>query len=328
MKQNILSIGFVLVILAIIIISQSLFIVDERQQAIVLQLGNPVGDTREPGLHLKIPVIQEVRYFDARVLSVDPPPDQVVIASSTIENNEESEPKVEQPNEDGLETAPAPTAPKKTLQSISGEPIIVDSFARYKIVDALQFMKTLQTEGQARSRLTTILNSETRSVLGKTSLKQLLSDERARVMENIRRRVNRSIQAGKLGIELVDVRIVRADLTKELRASTVNRMKSELKERATKTRAEGDELAKEIRATAEKERTVILANAERDSQILRGEGDNEAYQIYSKAFNKDKEFYGFIRSMEAYKKTLADSDTRLILSPDSEFFKYFERGGR
>ena len=326
MKHNILSIGFVLAILAVIVVSQSLFIVDERQQAIVLQLGNPVGDTREPGLHLKIPVIQEVRYFDARVLSVDPPPDQVVIASSTIENNEENEPKVEQPTDETLEKAPAPTS--KAFQNISGEPIIVDSFARYKIVDALQFMKTLQTEGQARSRLTTILNSETRSVLGKTSLKQLLSDERARVMENIRRRVNRSIQAGKLGIELVDVRIVRADLTKELRASTVNRMKSELKERATKTRAEGDELAKEIRATAEKERTVILANAERDSQILRGEGDNEAYQIYSKAFNKDKEFYGFIRSMEAYKKTLADSDTRLILSPDSEFFKYFERGGR
>jgi membrane protease subunit HflC len=145
-------------------------------------------------------------------------------------------------------------------------------------------------------------------------------------MQDIRRRVNRKIQQDELGIEIIDVRIVRADLTNELRTSTVRRMQSELQERATETRAKGEELAKEIRAIAEKERTVILANAERDAQILRGEGDKTAIKIYADAFNKDKEFYGFMRSMEAYKNTLADPETRLILSPDNDFFKYFESG--
>jgi len=125
-------------------------------------------------------------------------------------------------------------------------------------------------------------------------------------------------------IEIVDVRIVRADLTSELRTSTVRRMISELQERATETRAKGEERAKEIRSTADKERTVILAEAERDAQIIRGEGDNTAIKIYADAFNQDKEFYSFLRSMEAYKNTLADSETQLILSPDSEFFRYFE----
>jgi len=313
--MKILNILLIIIIIAVVAISQSLFMVDQRQQAIVLQLGNPVGETRQAGLHFKIPFIQDVRFFDARILAVDPPPDQVVIASSTIQKIEEGQvlnAKEKQARADSMD--------------ISGEPIIVDSFARYKITDALQFMKTLQTEGQARSRLTTILNAETRSVLGKTSLKELLSDQRTNVVEEIRTRVNRSIQRGKLGIELVDVRIVRADLTRELRTSTVRRMISELQERATETRAKGEERAKEIRATADKERTVILANAERDAQILRGAGDNEAYKIYTGAFNKDKEFYGFIRSMEAYKKTLADSETRLILSPNNEFFEYFKDG--
>jgi len=185
-------------------------------------------------------------------------------------------------------------------------------------------LKKLSNVSKANQRLETILNDATRAVLGKTSLPELLSEERSYIMNDIRSRVNRKITQDQLGIEIVDVRIVRADLTKELRTSTVRRMISELQERATETRAKGEERAKEIRATAEKERTVLLANASRDSEILRGEGDKEAITIYADAFNKDKEFYGFIRSMEAYKNTLADSDTRLILSPDSDFFKYFE----
>lgn len=316
MKQNILSIGFVIIILAVAALTQSVFIVDEKQQALLLQLGNPVGEPRQPGLHFKIPLIQEVRMFDARVLSVDPAPDQVVIASSTIKRPQQSEEQTEEQQEQ-LNVFDA---------DISGEPIIVDSFARYQIVDPLQFLKTLGTVNIANTRLENILNDATRAILGKTSLQELLSDERTDVMEEIRWRVNEKIKEDEFGIKLVDVRIVRADLTRELRTSTVRRMISELQERATETRAKGEELARGIRANAEKERTVILANAERDAQILRGEGDNQSYQIYAKAFNQDKEFYGFLRSMEAYKKTLADSETRLILSPDSDFFKYFENG--
>lgn len=319
MNQNTLNILAIIVILGIVVISQSVFTVDQREQALVLQLGNPVGEPRKPGLHFKIPIIQEVRIFDGRILPVDPAPEQVVIASSSIaEEKAEAELETETDNNDAID--------RPVIQNVSGEPIIVDSFARYKIIDPLQFLKTLGTISIANSRIENILNDATRAVLGKTSLKELLSEERAIVMNDIRRRVNRKIQQDQLGIEIVDVRIVRADLTEELRTSTVRRMISELQERATETRAKGEERAKEIRSTAEKERTVLLANAERDAQIIRGNGDKEAIQIYANAFNKDKEFYGFIRSMEAYRNTLADPDTRLILSPDSNFFQYFDRG--
>jgi len=321
MKTSTLNIFGVILAVVVILGSLSIFIVDETDQALVLQLGNPVGEPRGPGIHFKIPLIQEVRRFDRRVLSVDPEPEQVVIASSTIV---QPEPKKQIIADVEIEGAEDIVMERPKIQNVSGEPIIVDSFARYKIVDPLQFLKTLGTVNIANQRLNNILNDATRAVLGKTSLKELLSEERTGVMSNIRARVNRKIQQDELGIEIVDVRIVRADLTNELRTSTVRRMISELQERATETRAKGEERAKEIRALANRERTVILANADRDSSILRGEGDEESIKIYADAFNKDKEFYGFIRSMDAYKKTLADSETRLILSPDSEFFRYFE----
>ena len=295
--------------IGVIALSQAFYIVDERQQAILLQLGQPVGDESDskslikgPGLHFKLPFVQEVRYFDRRVLSVDPPADQVVVASQSSGTAEE-----EQQDELGI---------------VTGEPIIVDTFARYKIVDPLQFLKTLRTVSNAEGRLRDILTNATRAVLGNTTLELLLSAQREVVMADIRERVNRNIEQGNLGIELVDVRIVRADLTQDLRTSTVRRMISELKERATETRAKGEERALEIRSTAEKERTVILAEAERDAQIIRGEGDEQSIKIYADAFNKDKQFYGFIRSMEAYGNTLSDPGTKLILSPDSDFLKF------
>lgn len=334
MTQNKINIIFIILLVTVIAVSQSLFTVDQREQALVLQLGSPVGEPRKPGLHFKIPLIQEVKRFDGRILSVDPAPEQVVIASSTIareQSRAEENKAAENPEAAKAETSKteeteteAPKTERPKIENVSGEPIIVDSFARYKIVDPLQFLKTLGTVSIANQRLENILNDATRAVLGKTSLRELLSNERSYVMNDIRRRVNRKIEQDRLGIEIVDVRIVRADLTKELRTSTVRRMISELQERATETRAKGEELAKEIRATAEKERTVLLANAGRDAQILRGDGDKEAIKIYADAFNKDKEFYSFIRSMEAYKKTLANSETRLILSPENDFFKHFE----
>ncbi len=291
--------------------SQIFFIVDQREQAIVLQLGQPVGEIKGPGLHLKIPFIQNVQYFDRRILSIDPDSAQVVISSVDIRPaNEEVEPA----DQDG-----------QTITNVTGEPIILDTFARYKIVDPLQFLKTLRSINAANSRLENILNDATRAELGKTSLQQLLSPARTAVMRKISNRVNANVKQDNLGIEIVDVRIVRADLTDDLRTSTVRRMQSELKERATETRAKGEERALEITSTAEKERTVIIAEAERDAQKLRGEGDEQAIKIYAEAFNKDKEFYAFIRSLEAYSNTLADPNTQLILSPDSEFFRYFEK---
>ncbi len=283
------------------------FIVDQRQQAIVLQLGDPVGEPRHAGLHMKLPIIQTVRYFDSRILSVDPDPEQVVISS---DHSTGADGKLDKDGED--------------FSTITGEPIIVDTFARYKITDPLRFLKTLRTISGANNRIEGILKNATKAALGKATLQDLLSEQRSNVMQEIQARVNEAVVKDKLGVEIVDVRIVRADLTPALRTSTVNRMVSELKKRATETRAKGEEDALEIRSTAEKERTVLIAEAERDAQVLRGEGDKKAIKIYANAFNKDAEFYRFMRSMEAYKTTLADSATRLILSPDSDFFRYFD----
>ncbi len=334
--QNKLTVLLFVLGFVLIAISQTIFIVDQTQQAIVLQLGQPVGELRKPGLHFKLPVVQEVRMFDRRILAIDPPPEQMVISSSLIASRAErtaeeaaqdaadkeakdavEEAKAEQAESEGVMVAPP-------IENVSGEPIIVDSFARYRISDPLQFMKTLGSVDNANKRIESIMDEATRTVLGKTTLKQLLSKDRTRVMSEIRTRLNRKIQEDKMGVAIVDVRIVRADLGESLRDSTVRRMISEMTERATETRSKGEQLAIEIRATAEKERTVILAEAERDAQILRGEGDKDAITTYASAFNKDKEFYSFMRSMEAYKNTLADPETRMILSPDSDFFRYFE----
>ncbi len=304
---------FIVLAIALLVGSQSFFIVDETEQAIVLQLGQPKGEPRGPGIHYKTPFVQNVRYFDRRILSIDPRPEQVVISSANIAKKQDTSAEEENTEED-----------RPGIESVSGEPIIVDTFARYRIVDPLQFLKTLTNVRNANIRLEAILNESTRSVLGETTLPQILSKERTEIMAKIRSRVGTKIQQDKLGIDLVDVRIVRADLTPKLLASTVKQMNSELNERATERRSKGKEQALEITSKAEKERTIILAEAERDAQIIRGQGDEQAIKTYAKAFNVDKEFYSFIRSMEAYEKTMANPQTRLILSPDSEFFKHFK----
>lgn len=311
---------FILLAAALIVGSQSFFTVDQTKQALVLQLGQPRGEPRGPGLHFKLPFVQDVRYFDSRVLSIDPQAEPVVISSSHVDTPKTvAQQDKEKENEDTQAVEAGPS-----IESVSGEPIIVDTFARYKITAPLQFMKTLGTVRNANARIESILKGSTQAVLGKTTLGEILSEERTDIMAMIRSRVNKKIQGDELGIELVDVRIVRADLTDELRASTVRQMKSELNERATERRSKGEERALEIRSTAEKEKTILLAEAKRDAEILKGEGDKEAIRTYAKAFNVDKEFYSFIRSMEAYQKTMANPETRLILSPDSEFFKHFK----
>ena len=305
----------IVLILALFALTQSVFTVDQTEQALVLQFGQPRGDIQEPGLHFKLPLIQDVVFFDRRVLSVDPPPAQVVISSAV----------------DLTAAQKAGAAADNATPSVedalaSGEPIIVDTFARYHIVDPLKFLKTLRTVDAAEHRLESILNDATRAVLGKTTLHQLLSQDRNVVMKDILTRMNKKVQDDQFGIDIVDIRIVRADLTPELRQATVQRMISALKERATQTRAEGDQQATQIRADADRESQIILAEAQRDAQITRGEGDQQAIKIYADAYNKDKDFYAFTRSLEAYKTSLASPDTRLILSPDSEFLRYFRNG--
>lgn len=316
--KNFVGILLIIVGLSFLVGSQALFTVDETEQAIVLQLGQPKGDIRQPGLHFKIPFVQDVRRFDRRILSVDPAPEQMVISSSS------GSPLLKSNSDATIDEDDAVEVIEIIEDEVSGEPIVVDVFARYRISDPLMFMKTLRTISAANLRIETIMNDATRAVLGQTTMRDLLSEERSNIMHTIRKSVNEKTTADALGVDVIDVRIVRADLTPALRQSTVQRMISELRERATETRAKGEERALEIRSTADKERTILLANAKRDSQIIRGEGDNTAIKTYANAFNKDKEFYNFIRSLEAYENTMANPETRLILTPDSEFFRYFK----
>jgi membrane protease subunit HflC len=294
-------VGFILILASV-----SLFTVDERQTAIVLQFGQPKQVYTEAGLKVKLPwPIQNVRYFDDRILEVDPAPQRVNISSDS--NN---------PLIEGEDIDP------ELLREVSGEPIIVDTFARFRIVDPLLFLQRLQTEPRARQQIENVMDSATRDVLGNSTLRAILSDSRANLMNRIRTRVNAEMKPR--GVEIVDVRIVRADLTNRLRESTVNRMITERKELATQTRSRGQQKAIAIRSAADRDRAIIIANAEKQAQILKGEGDKTATEIYNKAYNRDADFYAFTRSMEAYRKSMngENGQTKMILSPDAAFLRY------
>lgn len=282
MNRTLIAIGFGILALAILV-SASMFTVNEAQQALVLQFGEPRRVIREPGLKFKVPFIQEVRILDRRVLDLDPPVEQVILAD------------------------------QKRLD--------VDAFARYRIHDPLRFYQTAGTEAVAETRMNATVNSALRRVLGNVTVLAVLSDERAKVMNDIKLQVN--AEAQRFGIEIVDVRIRRADLPEETSQSIFARMRSEREREASEARAQGQEQAQQIRARAERERTVIVAEAQRDAQILRGEGDNTALKLIAEVTSKDPEFYGFYRSLEAYRKALNKDDTTMVLSPNSEFFRYF-----
>lgn len=286
MKRNLAILGIVAGAAAVIGLS-SLFTVNEAQQAIVLQFGEPMRVIQTPGLKAKIPFIQEVRILDRRVLDLDPPVEQVILAD------------------------------QKRLD--------VDAFARYRISEPLRFYQTAGTEAVAETRLNAIVNSSLRRVLGNVTLLAILSDERSRVMSEIKGQVNSEAQ--RFGIEIVDVRIRRADLPEETSQSIFARMRSEREREASEARAQGQEQAQQIRARAERERTVILAEAQRDSQILRGEGDNQAIRLIGEATSLDANFYAFYRSLEAYRKSISKDDTTMVLSPSSEFFRFFNEPG-
>ena len=321
-KQNII-LG--LSIIAFATLLQSAFIVSEREQALVLQFGRPVSIIQDAGLKFKIPFIQNVEKYDARILEIDPQPERVILSSSSdglLAKIRQRDPVDAESDENGaLET----TEKILNIRESGGEPIIVDTFARYKIIDPLKFRQRLGTESAAKLRLQNEMDSTTRDILGSATLQDLLSEERVDLMNRIRNSVNATVN--NLGIEIIDIRIGRADLTANLREATYNRMRSEREQQATELRALGEERALEIRSNADKQRTVLLSEAERRSRILKGEGEEIATKIYADAYTVDEDFYGFYRSLLAYERGLDKDSTTYLLSPDSEFFKYFGQTG-
>jgi len=265
----------------------SFFTVKEINQAIVLQFGDPKRVIVEPGLQVKIPFIQNVVFLDRRILSLDPAPEEVIASDQ--------------------------------------KRLIVDAYARFKIVDPLKFYISVGNEMVARSRLATIINSRLRSVLGKHSLATLLSEDRTKQMAIIQDGVN--TEAEKFGITIIDIRIKRADLPQANSEAIYKRMQTEREREAKQFRARGAEMAVTITSTADKEVTVILANANKQSEIMKGEGDGQRNKIFANAFGRDPEFFSFYRAMQAYETALIGGDTTLILSPDSDFFKFFGNAG-
>jgi len=271
-------------------IFSSFFTVNQTQQALVLQFGEPKRIIQEPGLAFKLPFIQDAIFYESRVLSLIPQDAEEVIL-----------------------------ADQKRIQ--------IDAYARYRIEDPLLFFQTVRNELGARARLESIIDSSVRRVLGSETLASILTGERENINGSIRDEVNASVES--LGIEIIDVRLRRADYPESTSQNIFNRMKSEREREAKEFRATGDEEAQKIRADAEKTRTVIVAEAKREAQEVRGQGDSNAIRIYAESFGQDPEFFSFYRSMEAYRKSIGESGTSMVLSPNSSFFRYFkDKGGK
>ena len=283
MRAGALLITAVAVLVVGFLIDSATFRVHQTEQVLVLQFGNPVRVVTDPGLEFKIPFVQQVERLDNRNLGLDAAAEEIIASDQ--------------------------------------KRMVVDSFVRYKIVNALQFFQAVGNERVVRQRLNAILVSSLRRVLGEVPLSVLLTPERAELMIRIRDQVN--AEALGLGVEVVDVRIKRADLPEANSQAIYARMNAEREREAREFRAQGAEKGLQIRARADRERTVLLAEAQRESQIIRGEGDGEKNKIFAEAYGRDPEFFGFYRSMLAYSEALGTEDTTLVLSPDSEFFRYF-----
>ena len=261
----------------------SLFFVEQRVQSLILQFGEPIRVIKEPGLNFKIPLAQNIVKFDKRILLFDNSAEEIIAAD------------------------------KKRL--------IVDAFVRYKIVDPLKFYQTVRFEAALNNRLGSVVNNSLRAVLGKVPLEAVISDRRELLMQEVSELV--SVRATQFGISIQEVRIKKADLPSENSEAIYRRMQTERQQEAAQIRAVGNEKARFITAESEKQKTVLLAEAQRDSDILRGEGDAQKNKILGKAFNQDPDFFAFYRAMQAYEKALIGGETSLVLSPDSEFFKFF-----
>lgn len=259
------------------------FVIDQREQGLVLQFGEPKRVIQDAGLFFKLPFIQQVVRFDKRLLDYDNVPEEVIASDQ--------------------------------------KRLVVDAFARYHIVDPLKFYQTVGTELALRPRLGSVINSTLRQVLGTVPLQEVVSEKRSDLMLQIRDIV-RTESAG-FGIRVEDVRIKRADLPEANSEAIYRRMQTERQQEAAELRAKGAEQAQKIRAEANRQKVVIVAEAERDSQILRGAGEGEMNRIFADAFGRDPEFFAFYRSMQAYQEALTGDDTTMVLSPDSDFFRYF-----
>ena len=266
-----------------VLLFQSIIIVKEINQAIVLQFGDPKKIITKAGLNFKLPFIQNVVYLDKRVLNLDNPPEEVIASDQ--------------------------------------KRLIIDAITRFQIIDPLKFYISVGNERVARSRLSTIINSRIRGVLGTQDLATLLSTERTKQMSIIKNDVNQ--EAKGFGIKIVDVRIKRADLPPANSDAIYKRMQTERQREAKEFRAQGAEIAAKITSTADKDVTVLLANAKKQSEIMKGEGDGQRNKIFADAFGRDPQFFAFYRAMQAYETALIGGQTSLILSPDSEFFKFF-----
>jgi modulator of FtsH protease HflC len=283
-----LVIGAIAGVAALVALFSSLYTVHQTEQALVVQWGEPVAVSPEPGLHIKAPwPIQNVTYFDKRVLYLDLPTEEVIAQD------------------------------KKRL--------VVDAFARWRITDPLRFFQSLSDEQIAQVRLQPILGSNVRRVLGAQSFASVLTGERAKLMVDIRDGVN--AETRNFGIEIVDVRIRRADLPAQNSDAIYLRMQQERVREANEFRAQGEQVSQEIRSKADRDVTVIVAEATRQAEITRGQGDGEKNRIFADAFGRDPDFFSFYRSMNAYSASLKGDNTTVILSPDSEFFRYFDNGG-
>lgn len=270
--------------IALISLLDSLFIVPQTGQAIVIQFGDPKRVVQDPGLHVKVPFIQRLVMYDNRLLSLDPPAKEVLLAD------------------------------KKR--------IVVDTLLRFKIVNPLLFYQALQTEEMAHSRLSDASVSSLRDVLGKHDMKTVLSPRRTEIMAQIRDEVD--VKAKAFGVQVIDLRIRRADLPEETSQAVYARMRSEREREAKEFRAQGQQMNQKIKAEADRDRVKILAEAQKKAQIIQGQGDKQAAHIWAKASARDKDFYAFYRSLEAYKNSMTDGKTAMVLSPDSEFFKFFK----
>jgi len=282
--MNKLAIAAVVLVAALFVAASSFFTVQQTQQVLITQFGQPIRVIQTPGLNMKLPFIQNVIVFDRRLLDFEAPGEEVILGDQRR--------------------------------------LIVDSFTRYSITDPLLFFQTVgATEAGIRGRLNSIVTSSLRRVLAGESLLAVLSADRGRIMGEIRRQVND--EARRFGIEVTDVRIRRADLPDENTQAILSRMQSERERVAREARAEGAEVAARIRAQAERARTVLLASAEADAAILRGTGEQEAIRIFADAFQRDPEFFQFWRTMQAYRDVFSTGESRMVLTPESDFFRYF-----
>ncbi len=259
------------------------FIVNETKQALVLQFGDPRKVVTKPGLQFKIPFIQDAVFIDSRLLNLDPQPEEMILSDQ--------------------------------------KRIIVDSFARYKIVDPLKFFQTVRNETTFSDRFGRIINAAVRGVIAQYSLTSLLSNERNNIMSEIEKQIK--INEESFGVQIVDIRIGRTDLTEQVSNNVYQRMRSEREKEANLLRAEGEELSKEIRASADRQQTVIIAEAERTSSILRGEGDAQKNKILGDAYGLDQEFFDFLRTMQACKDTFGDTEMSMVIAPGEVCEKFF-----